>query len=101
MFLGSYLRGDLARTVHHANQITDEDFPLGLVARALATPPPATAIAPADSIERLEGLNPAMGDDPRCELDKFFPVDCAGRPACARSGQSGLPRPISPAANGI
>ena len=57
MFLGSYLGGDLVNTIHHANQITSEDYALGLVARALA------AVA-ADDLDRaarsIKGSIPSM-----------------------------------------
>lgn len=74
MFLGSYLSGDLANTIHHANQITVDDYALGLVARALA------AIAAGDRgranefLQKLRTINPAWATNTREELEKFFPV---------------------------
>ncbi len=74
MFLGSYLRGDLTNTIHHANQITNEDYPLGLVARALAATTAGDRERASRSIQRLRSLSPAWATNPRGELDKFFPV---------------------------
>ncbi len=74
MFLGSYLRGDLTNMVHHATQITSEDYPLGLVARALAAAAAGDRERASRSIERLKTVSPAWGADLRGELDKFFPV---------------------------
>jgi len=74
MFLGSYLSGDLTNTVHHATQITNEDYPLGLVARALAATAAGDGELAHRSIERLKVVSPAWGSDARGQLDKFFPV---------------------------
>ena len=74
MFLGSYLSGDLTNTVHHATQITNEDYQLGLIARALAASAAGDAERASRSIQRLKTINPAWGTNPRDELDKFFPV---------------------------
>jgi tetratricopeptide (TPR) repeat protein len=80
MFLGSYLRGDLANIMHHANQITNEDYTLGLVARALAASIAGDRDRAIRSIQRLITVNPAWAMKPRGELDKFFPVaDLADR----------------------
>jgi TolB-like protein len=74
MFLGSYLRGDLANTIHHANQITNEDYPLGLVARALAAARAGDRERAARSLQRLVVVAPAWSTNARGELEKFFPV---------------------------
>ena len=80
LFLGSYLRGDLTNTVHHANQITSDDYPLGLVARALAALKSGEPERASQLLERLKTVKPAWRENPRAELDKFFPVaDLAGR----------------------
>jgi tetratricopeptide (TPR) repeat protein len=74
MFLGSYLRGDLTNTIHHANQITNEDYALGLVARALAAAMAGDRERAANSMQKLLEVNPAWGADARGELARFFPV---------------------------
>ena len=73
MFLGSYLLGDLTNTVHHATQITVEDYPLGLMAQALAAAVSGDGDRARRAIEKLT-VNPGWRVDPRRELDKFFPV---------------------------
>ena len=87
MFLGSYLRGDLTNTIHHANQITNEDYQLGLVARALAAAAAGEDDRAARSIERLITVNAAWGSE------------CARRTRAILSGRASLPsgwRAISP-----
>lgn len=74
MFLGSYINADLTNMVHHATQITNEDYPLGLVARALAATAAGDRERAIRSIERLKTVSPAWGTDLRGELDKFFPI---------------------------
>lgn len=74
LFLGSYLRGDLTNLVHHATQITSEDYPLGLVARALAARAAGGREGASRYVEKLVMVNPAWGTDPRGELERLFPV---------------------------
>ncbi len=74
MFLGSYLSGDLTNSVHHATQITNEDYQLGLIARALAASAAGETERASRSIQRLKTISPAWGTDLRGELDKFFPI---------------------------
>ncbi|HXY90009.1 MAG TPA: hypothetical protein VEH75_05250, partial [Xanthobacteraceae bacterium] len=72
LFLGSYLRGDLARASFHAGQLTNDQFQLGLIARALVAASRNDRAAARDSLERLVALNPAWRDDVRGSLRKFF-----------------------------
>lgn len=74
MFLGSYLSGDLINMVHHANQITVDDYALGLVARALAAIAAGDRGRATQSLHRLTSVNPAWTTNTRGELEKFFPV---------------------------
>lgn len=74
LFLGSYLSGDLVNTIHHANQITNDDYSLGLIARVLAAAAAGDRDRGAQSIQRLTTINPAWATDTRGELEKFFPV---------------------------
>jgi tetratricopeptide (TPR) repeat protein len=75
LFLGHYLGGDIIGAIHHANQISGEDYTLGLMARALA----AQAVGDGDKarrfLQRLIANTPAWGRSPRRELGKFFPAD--------------------------
>jgi TolB-like protein len=93
LFLGSYLRGDAAAAAFHAGQLTSDTFQLGLVARALVAVAAGDRDGARVALDRLVGLNPAWRDDPRGQLEKFFPaafiVDrlAAGLAAAARPGQ--------------
>jgi len=75
LFLGNYLRGDLARAGFHAGQLMNDNFQLGLVARALM----ANAIGDRESARRATGrlveLNRAWRDDLRGSLAKFFAAE--------------------------
>jgi hypothetical protein len=64
----------LINAVHHANQITSEDYALGSVAHALAGVAAGNTDRAMRAVERLKTINPAWGRDPRAELQKFFPV---------------------------
>lgn len=93
LFLGSYLRGAAAAAAFHAGQLTSDTFQLGLVARALVAVAAGDRDGARVALDRLVGLNPAWRDDPRGQLEKFFPaafiVDrlAAGLAAAARPAQ--------------
>jgi TolB-like protein len=74
MFLGSYLSGDLVNAIHHAVQITSEDYALGLMAHALAGVAAGDTDRAMRAVERLKIVNADWGRNPRAELEKFFPV---------------------------
>ncbi len=73
LFLGSYLRGDHAAAILHANQITADSYTLGRLARALAAVDTGDQERARQEASRLVALNKAWGDDPRGQLEKFFP----------------------------
>jgi hypothetical protein len=93
LFLGSYLRDDAAAATFHAGQLTSDTFQLGLVARALVGVAAGEHASASAALDRLVALNPAWGENPRGELEKFFPaafiVDrlAAGLAEAARPGQ--------------
>ncbi len=64
MFLGSYLSGDLTNTVHHATQITNEDYQLGLIARALAASAAGDAERASRSSSKAQDHQPGLGHRP-------------------------------------
>jgi hypothetical protein len=74
LFLGSYLRGDAAAAAFHAGQLTSDTFPLGLVARALVAATAGDRDAARAALDRLAALNAAWRENPRRELEKFFPA---------------------------
>jgi hypothetical protein len=71
LFLGSYLRGDKTAAAFHAGQLTSDTFQLGVLARALAAGEREAARL---ALERLFALNPEWRDNPRGQLEKFFPA---------------------------
>jgi hypothetical protein len=73
LFLGHYLQGDLPAATQNANQITNDAFPLGLLARALASAANGEQGKALDALARLVALRPAWRSDTRGELRKFFP----------------------------
>jgi TolB-like protein len=72
LFLGEYMRGDVSSATFHADQITNDSFQLGLIARALAAVARADSEAASRALSRLVALNPAWRDDARGTLAKFF-----------------------------
>ncbi|HEY3793093.1 MAG TPA: hypothetical protein VGM09_14765 [Bradyrhizobium sp.] len=72
LFLGEYMRGDVTSAIFHADQITNDSFPLGLIARALAAVARADSEGATRALSRLIALNPAWRDDTRGTLAKFF-----------------------------
>jgi len=74
LFLGSYLRGDQTAAAFHAGQLTSDTFQLGVLARALVAAAVGEGEAARAATERLVALNPAWREDPRGQLEKFFPA---------------------------
>jgi TolB-like protein len=72
LFLGEYVRGDITSAIFHADQITNDSFQLGLIARALAAVSRGDSEAATRALARLVALNPAWRDDTRGTLAKFF-----------------------------
>ncbi len=72
LFLGEYMRGDVSSATFHADQITNDSFQLGLIARALAAVAKGDSEAATRALSRLVTLNPAWRDDTRGTLAKFF-----------------------------
>ena len=69
-FLGNYLAGDIREAAFQAGQITAEDYPLGLVARAIAANRTGNADQARRAIERLIEVQPAWRTDARRLLEK-------------------------------
>jgi hypothetical protein len=72
LFVGNYMRGDLAAARFHAGQLTNETYVYGQVARAII----AVADGQADEAQRarraIYALNPAWLTDPRGEMGKLI-----------------------------
>jgi tetratricopeptide (TPR) repeat protein len=74
LFLGSYLRGDMAAAAFHAGQLSSDTFQLGILARALAANAAGERAVARAALDRLFALNPEWRDKPRRQLEKFFPA---------------------------
>jgi TolB-like protein len=74
LFLGNYLRGDEAAAAFHAGQLTSDTFQLGLLARALTVGAAGERAGTGAALDRLFALNPEWRDNPRGQLEKFFPA---------------------------
>jgi TolB-like protein len=75
LFLGSYLRDDLAHAGLYAGQLTSDTFQLGLLARTLVAAANHDRAAAVRSADRLVALNPAWRNDLRGTLARFFASD--------------------------
>ena len=77
LFLGNYLAGDIQQAAFHAGQITTDDYPLGLVARAIAANRCGHGDEAHRLIDRLVDLRPAWRTDARRLLEKsiYVPQD--------------------------
>ena len=72
LFLGNYLEGDMTVAAYHASQITREEQPLGLIARALVAFASQDVDRAKLTLDALASLQPAWRDDTRGQLEKFF-----------------------------
>jgi tetratricopeptide (TPR) repeat protein len=70
LFLGNYLDGNLKEAAFHAEQITADDYPLGLVARAIAAKRAGKADQARRALDRLVEVQPAWRTDARRLLAK-------------------------------
>jgi tetratricopeptide (TPR) repeat protein len=68
LFLGCYLDGDMKEAAFHAEQITADDYPLGLVARAIAANATSNKDEARRLMARLTEANPAWRTDARGAL---------------------------------
>ncbi len=69
LFLGEYLTGDLKQASFHAEQITTDSYPLGLVARAIAARRSGHPDEARRAIEQLIAVQPAWRNDARRMLE--------------------------------
>ena len=74
LFLGNDLAGDLHQAAFHAGQITTDDYPLGLVARAIAASRCGHGGEAHRLIDRLIEVQPAWRTDARRLLEKSIYV---------------------------
>jgi TolB-like protein len=70
LFLGNYLAGNVKEAAFQAAQITADDYPLGLAAKAIAAGASGNEDLARRSIHRLLEVQPAWRDDARRLLEK-------------------------------
>lgn len=73
LFLGYYMRGDMARAAFHSGQLVGSTFPLGLIARAVTAAARGDHDTARKDIDQLVALDPSWRDDLQGNLDRFFP----------------------------
>jgi hypothetical protein len=72
MFIGSYMSGDMAEAVRHANDIPNDNVALGQVAKVLAAHAEGDEAKAREAIDRLSGLGPRWRSDPHAELARLI-----------------------------
>jgi hypothetical protein len=73
MFLGSYLKNDMAAAAHHSGLITTESFPLGFLGKALIAAADGNRELAKRNYDQLVALRAGWRDAPRDELNRLFP----------------------------
>jgi tetratricopeptide (TPR) repeat protein len=73
VFLGNYLVGNFAEAGFHADQMTNDAYPEGLVARALIAAHNGDQPRAQRALQLLVALRPAWRDDARGELRRLIP----------------------------
>ena len=74
LFLGNYLTGNLAEAGFHAEQMANDAYPHGLVARALVAMRNGDQARQQRALRLLVGLRPAWREDARRELARLIPA---------------------------
>jgi len=72
LFVGHYMRGDLAAARYHAGQLTNETYVYGQVARALIAFADGQTEEARRAKRAIYALNPAWRTDPRAEIGKLI-----------------------------
>jgi tetratricopeptide (TPR) repeat protein len=73
LFLGNYVRNNFAEAGFHADQMANDAYPHGLVARALVAMHNGDHARQQRALRLLVGLRPAWRDDARGELGRLIP----------------------------
>jgi len=74
LFLASYFTGDDAAASVHAAAITNQGYPLGSLARALAAQRLGDTARARGEFEHLAAFSATWRDQPRIELARLFPA---------------------------
>jgi tetratricopeptide (TPR) repeat protein len=74
LFLGNYVGNNFAEAGFHADQMANDAYPHGLVARALVAAHNGDTARQQRALRLLVGLRPAWRDDARGELARLIPA---------------------------
>jgi adenylate cyclase len=72
LFVGHYIRGEIAEARYHASQLTSETYVYGQLARALISHVDGDAAETARAVRAIVSLQPAWRDDPRREIGRMI-----------------------------
>lgn len=72
LFLGFYMRRDVAGARYHASQLTNETYVYGQLARALVARLDGDTSETQRAVQAILALQPAWGTDPRHEIGKLI-----------------------------
>jgi tetratricopeptide (TPR) repeat protein len=72
LFVGFYMRGDIAEARYHASQLTSETYVYGQLARALIAHADGDATETRRAVEAILSLQPAWGKVPRREIGRLI-----------------------------
>ncbi len=72
LFVGHYMRGDLAEARYHASQLTSETYVYGQLARALIAHADGDVAETRRAVQAILSLQPAWGKTPRREIGRLI-----------------------------
>jgi hypothetical protein len=72
LFVGHYMRGDLAAARYHASQLTSETYVFGQLARALIADADGDAAETSRAVQAVVAFQPSWRLDPRREIGKLI-----------------------------
>ena len=72
LFVGYYMRGDIAEARYHASQLTSETYVYGQLARALVAHAEGDAAETRRAVQTILSLQPAWGEAPRREIGRLI-----------------------------
>lgn len=73
LFIGSYMRGDMAEAIRHAGDISNDNIAIGQVAQVLAAHAAGKAEETKKAIERLNAVGPGWVSNPQKQLSRIIP----------------------------
>ena len=72
LFVGYYMRGDIAEARYHASQLTSETYVYGQLARALIAHADGDETETRRAVQTILSLQPAWGEVPRREIGRLI-----------------------------